>query len=62
MVQFTDRLTDELAALAAERPAVLVSRLRQVVLDLSHGELRDDMTMLAVRAGDPPPARRPRAG
>jgi serine phosphatase RsbU (regulator of sigma subunit) len=58
MVQFTDRLTDELAALAAGRPAALVSRLRQVVLEESHGELRDDMTVLAVRVGDPPPAKR----
>ena len=54
MVQFEERLTDELAALAGEPPAVLVSRVREVVLDLCGGELRDDMTMLALRAVEPP--------
>jgi len=54
MVQFEERLTDELAALAGEPPAVLVSRVREVVLDLCGGELRDDMTMLALRAVGPP--------
>ena len=54
MVQFEERLTDELAALAGEPPAVLVSRVREVVLDLCGGELRDDMTMLALRAVWPP--------
>jgi len=54
MVQFEERLTDELAALAGEPPAVLVSRVREVVLNLCGGELRDDMTMLALRAVEPP--------
>jgi serine phosphatase RsbU (regulator of sigma subunit)/PAS domain-containing protein len=54
MVQFEERLTDELAALAGEPPAVLVSRVRDVVLELCRGELRDDMTMLALRVGEPP--------
>jgi len=54
MVQFEERLTDELAALAGESPAVLVSRIREVVLGLCRGELRDDMTMLALRVSGPP--------
>jgi serine phosphatase RsbU (regulator of sigma subunit)/PAS domain-containing protein len=54
MVQFEERLTDELAALAGEAPAVLVTRVRDVVLELCRGELRDDMTMLALRVSGPP--------
>src|SRR5690242_19926957 len=54
MVQFEERLTDELAALAGEPPAVLVSRVRDVVLELCQGELRDDLTMLALRVSGPP--------
>ena len=54
LVQFEERLTDELAALAGEPPAVLVSRVRDVVLELCRGELRDDMTMLALRVGETP--------
>jgi serine phosphatase RsbU (regulator of sigma subunit) len=53
-VQFEERLTDELAALAGEPPEVLVSRVRDVVLKLCQGELRDDMTMLALKVGQPP--------
>jgi phosphoserine phosphatase RsbU/P len=56
MVTLEDRLTDELAFLAGETPAVLVSRVRELALELCRGELRDDMTMLAVRAGQPPMA------
>ena len=54
LVQFEERLTDELAALAGEPPAVLVSRVRDVVLELCRGELRDDMTMLALKVGETP--------
>ncbi|HET7246256.1 MAG TPA: SpoIIE family protein phosphatase [Streptosporangiaceae bacterium] len=53
LVQFEERLADELAALAGESAAVLVSRIRAVVLELCGGELRDDMTMLALRVGEP---------
>jgi len=56
MVYFEDRLTDELAALAGQPPAALVSRVRELALEFCRGELRDDMTMLAVRAGEPPAA------
>ncbi len=54
LVQFEERLADELAALAGERPAALVSRVRDVVLELCQGDLRDDMTMLALQVGEPP--------
>lgn len=54
MVHFEERLTDELAALAGEPPAALVARVRDVVLKLCGGELRDDMSMLALRVGQPP--------
>ncbi len=54
-VQFEERLTDELAALAGQPPAALVSRVRDVVLELCGGELRDHVTMLALRVGEPPP-------
>src|SRR5262249_1026912 len=54
LVQFEERLTDELAALAGKPPTVLLSRVRDVVLELCGGELRDDMTMLAVQIPEPP--------
>jgi serine phosphatase RsbU (regulator of sigma subunit)/PAS domain-containing protein len=56
MVYFEDRLTDELAALAGRPPAALVSRVRELALEFCRGETRDDMTMMAVRAGAPPAA------
>ena len=51
---FGDQLTDELAALAGKAPADIVSRLRRRVLEFCGGEVRDDMTMLALRVGEPP--------
>jgi serine phosphatase RsbU (regulator of sigma subunit) len=54
MVTFEDRLTDELAVLAGKPPTELVARVRELALEFCRGELRDDMTMLAVRATEPP--------
>ncbi|HTZ24624.1 MAG TPA: SpoIIE family protein phosphatase [Streptosporangiaceae bacterium] len=54
MVDFEDRLTDELAALAGEPAARVVSRMEEVVLEICGGELRDNVTMLALRAGEAP--------
>jgi len=51
---FEDRLTEELAALAGKPPAEVASRVQAAVLDFCSGELRDDMTMLVLRAGEPP--------
>ena len=54
MVHFDDRLTDELAALAGQPADRVVGRVRDVVLEFCGGQLRDDVTMLALRAGEPP--------
>jgi len=54
MVYFEDRLTDELAALGGEPAARVVSRVQEVVLQFCGGQLRDDVTMLALRVGEPP--------
>jgi serine phosphatase RsbU (regulator of sigma subunit)/PAS domain-containing protein len=51
---FGDHLTDELAALSGKAPADLVSRLRRRVLEFCDGQVRDEMTMLALRVGEPP--------
>jgi phosphoserine phosphatase RsbU/P len=54
VVDFEDRLTDELAALGGEPAARVVSRIQEVVLQYCGGQLRDNVTMLALRAGEPP--------
>jgi serine phosphatase RsbU (regulator of sigma subunit) len=54
MVYFEDRLTDELAALGGQPADRVVSRVREVVLEFCCGQLRDDVTLLALRAGEPP--------
>lgn len=54
MEYFEDRLTDELAALAAQPARRVLSRVRDVLIEFCHGQLRDDVTMLALRAGNPP--------
>jgi serine phosphatase RsbU (regulator of sigma subunit)/PAS domain-containing protein len=51
-----DILTDSLAGLAGQDAAGIVAEMRKVVLDFSAGVLRDDLTMLALRAVAPPPA------
>ena len=51
---FEDRLTEELAALAGQPPAEVAARMQAAVLEFCAGELRDDMTMLVLRAGEPP--------
>ena len=54
MAYFEDRLTDELAALAGQAPRDIVAGLRSLVVEFCRNELRDDMTMLVLRAGEPP--------
>jgi phosphoserine phosphatase RsbU/P len=54
MAYFEDHITDELAALGGEPAARVVSRMRDMVLAFCGGQLRDDVTMLALRAGEPP--------
>lgn len=51
-----DSLTDALAALAGKPPADIVSGMHRYVLDFCAGVLRDDLTMLVLRAGQQPPS------
>ncbi|HEY5358923.1 MAG TPA: SpoIIE family protein phosphatase [Streptosporangiaceae bacterium] len=51
---FGDHLTDELAGLAGRSPADTVSRMRRCVLEFCDSQVRDEMTMLALRVGEPP--------
>ena len=46
---FEDRLADELAAVAGRSAAETVRAVQQLVTTFSRGELRDDVTILAVR-------------
>ncbi len=54
MAYFEDRLTDELAALAGRPPAEIIPAMQSLVVEFSLNDLRDDMTMLAVRIGAAP--------
>lgn len=46
---FEDRLTDQLAAVAGQSSAETVRAVQELVTEFSGGELRDDMTMLAIK-------------
>jgi serine phosphatase RsbU (regulator of sigma subunit)/PAS domain-containing protein len=48
---FEDRLADELASVAGRSAAETVHAVQELVTSFSNGELRDDVTMLAVRVG-----------
>ena len=48
---FEDRLIDELAAVAGRSAAETVRAVQELVTTFSQGELRDDVTMLAVKVG-----------
>ncbi len=48
---FEDRLADELASVAGRSAAETVRAVQDLVISFSDGELRDDVTMLAVRVG-----------
>ncbi len=54
LTYFEDRLTDELAALAGQPPRDIVAGLQSLVVEFCRNELRDDMTMLVLRVGEPP--------
>lgn len=51
---FEDYLAGELTARAGASPDDLVEGMRAAVLEFTGGDLRDDMTMLALQAGEPP--------
>ncbi|MBO0818454.1 MAG: SpoIIE family protein phosphatase, partial [Actinobacteria bacterium] len=55
---FDDRLTGEIAAMAGQPAGQIVARLQELALEFCGGEVRDDMTMLAFRVGEPPPRER----
>ena len=54
MVSFEDRINDELAALGGQPAARVVSRVQELVFQFCRGQLRDDVTILALRAVEPP--------
>jgi phosphoserine phosphatase RsbU/P len=56
LAYFEERLTDALASLAGRPPAEVISGMQRLVVEFSMNELRDDMTMLALRVGAVPPA------
>ena len=51
---FDDQLPGEVAALAGRAPDQILARLQEVVLEFCQGKVRDDITMLALRVGEPP--------
>jgi serine phosphatase RsbU (regulator of sigma subunit)/PAS domain-containing protein len=55
MVYFENRLSDELAVLAGKPPAALVSGVRELVMEFCQNTFRDDITMLAIEAGESEP-------
>jgi serine phosphatase RsbU (regulator of sigma subunit) len=64
-----DRLTGEVTALAGRPPGQILARLQELALDFSRSQPRDDITMLALRVGEPPagpaagpPGKKPAAG
>lgn len=48
---FEDRLVDELASVAGRSAGETVRAVQELVTTFSHGELRDDVTILAVKVG-----------
>lgn len=51
---FGERLADELATHAGKPAADIAADMRRRVLEFCGGEIRDDMTMLVLRVGEPP--------
>jgi serine phosphatase RsbU (regulator of sigma subunit)/PAS domain-containing protein len=54
MSLFQDRLADQLASMAGQSAAETVRAVQELVTEFSGGELRDDMTMLAVKVASSP--------
>ncbi len=51
---FELRFADELAALAGRPASEVVASIRELVLEFSEGEVRDDVTVMALRVLEPP--------
>src|SRR5262249_22154988 len=58
---FSERLSDELGALAGRHPDQVVSSMRSALLEFSGHELMDDYSMVVLRVGDGPDSGRPSA-
>ena len=48
---FQDRLADELAALAGQKPEEVLASMRRAMNDFTRDHLVDDVTMLVMRVG-----------
>jgi serine phosphatase RsbU (regulator of sigma subunit)/PAS domain-containing protein len=53
---FDEQLVAEIAALAGQPPTQILSRLQSQAREWCDGEIRDDITMLALQVGQPPAA------
>ena len=51
---FDDHLPGEVGALAGRTPDQILARLQAVALEFCQGKVHDDITMLALRIGEPP--------
>jgi serine phosphatase RsbU (regulator of sigma subunit) len=51
---FDDQLPGEVGALAGRTPSQILARLQEVALEFCQGRVHDDITMLALRVGEPP--------
>ena len=51
---FGEQLTDTVAGLAGQSPAEIIASLRVLLTEFCEGVLLDDVTMLALRVGEPP--------
>lgn len=51
---FGDRLPGEVAALAGQAPRQILARLAELAVEFCHGQVRDDMILLALGVGEPP--------
>ena len=51
---FDDQLPGEVGALAGRTPGQILVRLQEVALEFCQGKVHDDITMLALRVGEPP--------
>jgi hypothetical protein len=54
MRYFEERLPDELVALAGRSAAEVVAEVQARAEAFSAGEMRDDLTVLALRVANPP--------
>ena len=51
---YNEMRTWQVGALAGRTPGQILARLQQVALEFCQGKVHDDITMLALRVGEPP--------